>query len=228
MPARIFFVVGTDTGVGKTVFSALLAYHLKRSGRRVKVAKPFCSGGREDVTILAQSVGFEGNLDLINPFSFALPVSPLVAARSEGRVVSLDDTMGFVRSAASEAEDLVLEGAGGLLSPLGECFDSTDILEAIEADPILVAKNRIGVVNQVLLSLRELERSGHTSIGVVLMGEEIPGESGSSNVGVIRECAPTARVFELPYLGGSPVRGEGLKKNHTLVEKVLATLVGYP
>lgn len=118
--ARIIVVTGTDTGVGKTVLATLLAAWLHRRDVRVGVFKPICSGGRDDAVRLCRAIGGVLTLDEVNPWFFAAPQAPVLAARAEDRAVFLPDVLKRARALAQRAEILIVEGAGGLLSPLGE------------------------------------------------------------------------------------------------------------
>ena len=97
---------------------------------------------------------------------------------------------------------VLVEGAGGLLSPLGEDFDSGDLLVALRATPVVVGPNRIGVVNQVLLTLGALPRSVAAKARVVLMSPPRPDVSTGTNARLLGEFFDAKRIFELPGLGG--------------------------
>src|SRR5438477_7771150 len=85
MRSKIIFITGTDTGVGKTVLTACLLDHLLKSGVDAIAMKPFCSGNREDVELFQAIQEHRLSDAAINPFYFADPVAPLVAARKERR-----------------------------------------------------------------------------------------------------------------------------------------------
>lgn len=225
---QFIYVTGTDTSVGKTVFTALLCHHLKAKGVDVGVMKPFCSGGRGDAELLAASVDFDGDLDEINPAYSAAPVAPLVAMRKAGESHSLSGTLERIQRAAHDREMFVVEGAGGLLSPLGEKFDSLDLMREIQAETILVAQNRVGVVNQILLNLRELERSGQLILAVVLMDAEKPDPSGETNPSLIREMAPNIRLFQLGFMGKNPVARCSVEESYRISKKTLAAIMTRP
>jgi dethiobiotin synthetase len=97
---------------------------------------------------------------------------------------------------------LLVEGAGGLLSPLGENFDSRDLIAALRATPMVVCPNRLGAVNQVLLTLAALPRSASCRARVVLMSPSKPDASTSTNVSLLAEFLDAKRIFCLPWLGG--------------------------
>src|SRR5579862_1215230 len=141
MSPTIIFITGTDTGVGKTLLTALLLCHLRENGCRALALKPFCSGGRADAQLLHQLQERELTLNEVNPFYFPEPVAPLISARKHHRYISLDQVVRRINSIASPLSSvragstpkcptqnlklktqsyLLIEGSGGLLVPLGE------------------------------------------------------------------------------------------------------------
>ena len=150
--AGIIFVTGTDTGVGKTVVTALLLLHLREQGVRALGMKPFCSGSREDVEMLRAIQGDELPAPLVNPFYFEDPVAPWVAATNLGRTIRLSPAIRRINEAKQHCDLLLVEGAGSLLSPLGNRFTALDLVTELRVEVIVVAPNRIGCVGQVFLS----------------------------------------------------------------------------
>src|SRR6266545_3823577 len=118
MGSRILFITGTDTGVGKTGFAVLVTRHLREGGFHVAALKPICSGGRADARLLRDAAGNVLSLDEVNPWHFRLPLSPLLAARKEKKRVRLHEVVAHIRRVAKRFDVIVVEGAGGLLSPL--------------------------------------------------------------------------------------------------------------
>jgi dethiobiotin synthetase len=202
MKRTTFFITGTDTGVGKTLLTALLACHLRERGVSAAALKPICSGRRDDVRALRAAMNSALTSDEINPWHFRAPIAPLLAARRERRRVGLADVLAHVRTMQGRFDVLLVEGAGGLLSPLGGNFDSRDLIAALRATPMVVCPNRLGAVNQVLLTLAALPRSASCRARVVLMSPSKPDASTSTNVGLLAEFFAAKRIFELPRLGG--------------------------
>ena len=202
MKRTTFFITGTDTGVGKTVLTALLARHLRERGVSAAALKPICSGGRDDARALRAAMNGALTPDEINPWHFRAPLAPLLAARRERRRVRLADVLAHVRTMQKRFDVLLVEGAGGLLSPLGENFDSRDLIAALRATPIVVCPNRLGAVNQVLLTLAALPRSASCRARVVLISPSKPDASTSTNVSLLAEFLDAKRIFCLPRLGG--------------------------
>ncbi|HEY4984935.1 MAG TPA: dethiobiotin synthase [Verrucomicrobiae bacterium] len=202
MKRTTFFITGTDTGVGKTVLTALLARHLRERGVSAAALKPVCSGRRDDARALRAAMNGALTPDEINPWHFRAPLAPLLAARRERRRVGLADVLAHVRTMQKRFNVLLVEGAGGLLSPLGENFDSRDLIAALRATPIVVCPNRLGAVNQVLLTLAALPRSASCRARVVLISPSKPDASTSTNVSLLAEFLDAKRIFCLPRLGG--------------------------
>ncbi len=196
---RQFLVItGTGTGVGKTVLSGLLVRRLVRLGRSVRAFKPLCSGGRDDARVLAAALAGVQSLDEINPWHFEAPLSPALAARLERRTVTLAEVSAHVR-ARSVLDGLVLvEGAGGLLSPLTADGDTRDLIRRLRAIPVLVAPNRLGVIHDVRAALGCLPRSLRSRAPVVLMAPATADASTARNAQSLSDYHPADRIVEIP------------------------------
>ena len=194
LSANITIVTGTDTGVGKTVLTGLLVFYLRRTGIDAVALKPFCSGSRADARHLRSMQDNALTLDEINPFFFREPLAPLVAARKHRRKISLERVVSFIQS--HEREHVIVEGAGGLLTPLGEGFTILDVARELGASLIIVAPNKLGVINQTLLTLRAVEGRAQ----VVLMRQRRQDASAKSNCTILEELIAPNQVFDFPFL----------------------------
>lgn len=210
---QILFITGTDTGAGKTVLTALLTRFLRGRGVNAAALKPICSGGRADARALHAATGGALLLDEINPWHFRAPVAPLLAARRERRRVHLPEVLAHVRAMQKRFDVLLVEGAGGLLSPLGENFDSGDLIAALGALPLVVAPDRLGSVNHILLTLATLPRGAATNARVVLMSPPKRDAASVRNAELLAEFFDGRRIFTLPWLGENFPAGEALKNS---------------
>lgn len=201
MKPPVIFVTGSDTGAGKTVFAAHLVQHLRRLGCRVVGLKPLCSGGRDDARALRAAAGKVLSLDEVNPWHFRAPLAPLLAARKESRRVYLPQVVKHVRAVSQRFEWVVVEGAGGLLSPLGEDFDSRDLIVALRALPVIVCPNRLGAVNQARLVLDALPVRTRRRARVVLMSQSKSDAATRGNARLLAEFFAADRICEFPWLG---------------------------
>lgn len=224
--ARVLFITGSDTGVGKTVLTVLLARHLRRRGTPFLALKPICSGGREDAEALRLAQGGGVSLDAINPWSFRAPLAPRLAARREGRPLEPGPVLDFLRSAMDVRRQSVvlIEGAGGLLSPMGEGFANRELLIAIRADPVVVCTNRLGAINQVLLVLEALPPTFRSRARVVLMSPAIADAGSRTNAAALRECLGPDRVVTLPRFRNAVPLQPGVRVRR-LLDQLLADAV---
>ncbi|HUC83806.1 MAG TPA: dethiobiotin synthase [Candidatus Acidoferrales bacterium] len=194
-----FFITGTDTGVGKTVVTGLLAEFLRSRGVRVAALKPVCSGGRADARRLHRALGGSLALDQINPWHFRAALAPSIAARMEKRAVRLAAVLRHIRGIRQDFDVVLIEGAGGLLSPLGVDFNSRDLISALTATPIVVAANRLGALNHILLTLEALPKGANSSARVVLMAPQKPNPAAAPNAVMLKKLSPHP-VYPLPWI----------------------------
>jgi dethiobiotin synthetase len=175
------FITGTDTGVGKTYVAALMARTLVERGVRVGVYKPVASGvnggwvesarptnatpptpslsqtEREmlmpDAFALWHAAGQPGELDRVCPQRFAAPLAPHLAARAEGKRVDAQLLRDGVAYWRERSDFVIVEGAGGLMSPVTDDDYVADVAYDLGYPLMVVAANRLGVINQTLQTL---------------------------------------------------------------------------
>jgi dethiobiotin synthetase len=211
MPANRQFLVitGTGTGVGKTVLSGLLVRRLIRLGRPIRAFKPLCSGGRGDARVLEAALGGIQSLEEINPWHFEAPLSPALAARLERRTVTLQDVVAHVRRHSDGVGRTLVDGGGGLLSPLTVDGDTRDLIRRLRAVPVLVAPNRLGVLHDVRAALGCLPPSLRSRVPVVLMAPAVADESTRHNARSLGEFLGSGRIVELPRVSDEVQSGVG-------------------
>src|SRR5919108_2430554 len=200
MSAQLYFVTGSDTGVGKTVLTALLVGHLRKRGTAAAGLKPLSSGGRGDARILCAAAQGALELDEVNPWHFRTPLAPWLAARRERKGVQLADVIAQIRSLQERFDVLLIEGAGGLLSPLGEQFNARDLIARLNATPLVVCPNRLGAINQTLLVLRALPRQTGRRTQVVLVSQGRENTATRANRKALAALLGGSRVHLLPRL----------------------------
>jgi dethiobiotin synthetase len=196
----IVLITGTDTGVGKTVLTALLARQLRSEGARVVALKPVCSGGRGDARMLRRAQDSTLSLDEINPWHFRAPLAPPLAAALEKRRLRLSEIARHVRAYACPSTCVLVEGAGGLLSPLAGEGDNRDLLRALRARPVLVVANRLGAINQALLAHAALSAREQRRALWVLVEPRHPALVHRLNLQFLRRRLGASRVLVLPFL----------------------------
>jgi dethiobiotin synthase len=164
MPER-FFITGTDTGVGKTVVSALLCAALD-----AYYWKPIQTGTREgtDTHTVARIAGLPRAKLLREIYRFAPPVSPHLAAQKAGVRIRLDK---IVLPTIGWKDDLIVEGAGGALVPINDTQLTTALMKHLALPVLLVTRTTLGTINHTLLSLAALRAAGLEIRGVVMCGK---------------------------------------------------------
>ncbi len=268
---RGFFVTGTDTGVGKTVFTSAFVRAIRDEGLRVAAYKPVCSGAEysgslspaidlaipNDLTAGERAslrgphspgqpphpgplphfgAVSESNIDRggegaelaayltlprpywsdiealyaathaafprerLGPQTFLAPLSPPTAAALEGREVDEALLIDGYRWLAERADIVLVEGAGGFYSPISTNWLNADLAERIGLPVIIVAPNRLGTINQTLLTIEAVRQRGLTVAGVVLnrMNESVD-PSTASNAAEIRDRGRVNVWGEIPF-----------------------------
>jgi dethiobiotin synthetase len=223
---KFLFVTGTDTGAGKTVLTALLLAFLRRGGGGALAMKPFCSGSRGDARLLHRLQRQSVTLDDVNPFYFDKPLAPAAAAGRSRPAVSRQAALRQIRLLAARCDLLVVEGAGGLLTPLGKGYTIRDLIRRLQGNTIVVCLNRLGVINHVALTAEALQIAGIKEFTVVMMGVRKPDISARSNARMIRQMLPLIPVFCLPYLGFGASTARAANENAKYLKKTLARMVG--
>ena len=161
MTARGLFVTGTDTGVGKTRVAVALIHALRARGLRVAAMKPVAAGNapgelNEDVAALLGAANVAADLEDVNPYAFAEPIAPHIAAQQAGVGIELGVITAAYARLAAAADVVVVEGAGGWRVPLNEREDMADLAQALGLPVVLVVGLRLGCLNHALLTAESI------------------------------------------------------------------------
>jgi dethiobiotin synthetase len=201
--SRGLFITGTGTGVGKTYVAALIARSLVAAGKRVGVYKPVASGCElhagelvsPDAVTLWEAAGKPGTLDQVCPQRFAAPLAPHLAARGEGRHVDPQLLRSGLEFWRESCEIVLVEGAGGLMSPISDEDFNADLAEEFGYPLIIVAENVLGTINATLQTLivADTFRDGLPIAGVVLNSARQIADDPSTDSNpdeLARRCVP--------------------------------------
>jgi dethiobiotin synthetase len=188
MPNR-FFITGTDTGVGKTMVSALLCAALDAT-----YWKPIQTGTREgtDRNTVMQLAQIPRTQTIPETYRFAPPVSPHLAARRAGVRIDLRK---ICMPPIAARENLIAEGAGGVLVPINDRQRMTDLMRHLRLPVLLVARTSLGTINHTLLSLAALRVARLKVAGVILVGKP-----NSENRSAIEHYGQCQVIGEVPWL----------------------------
>ncbi len=223
--SRIIFISGTDTGVGKTVLTTLLLRHLRQRRSQALAVKPFCTGNLRDVEILRAAQDRELSALEICPFFFPEPIAPLVAARLHNRRVGLASVLEFIGRMASRCECLLVEGAGGVLAPLGNNYSARELVSELGCELIIVCANKLGTINHSRLAVECMHKVASRKRKLVMMEQRRLDASAPSNLEILSELLRPVPVYSLPFLGTDAVSASSFKKNEKKIKKVLASIL---
>lgn len=215
-PLPGLFVTGSDTGIGKTSVAAAIIFRLRAEGRRVGAYKPAVSGadrdsaGRSvwgDVVRLREALGKTDEVvpdDWISPQRFAAPLAPYLAARAEGRDIDEQLLARGVDVWRGRVDAVVVEGAGGLLSPLSEQLLNADLAARWMWPVVIVSRRGLGAINQALLTVEAARTRGLTIAAIVLNTGRSDRLDRSEDLSVLSNARELAR-----WVPGIPVLETG-------------------
>ena len=169
---RGLFVTATDTGVGKTEVACAIVRAARARGEDVVGMKPAQSGHApgeaSDAERLLAAAGGVESLEAICPYTFKAPLAPAIAARVEGRSVSLERILDAACALAARHAAVVVEGAGGLLVPLTDRDTYADLATRLGLPALVVARAGLGTVNHTALTCEALRARRVPLAGIVL------------------------------------------------------------
>ena len=217
-------VTGTDTGAGKTYVSCLLGKALRREGFSVRPLKPVesgCERGADgapfpaDARFLRDAIAPDMPLSEVCLYALPAPLSPHLAAREEGISIDTGAILAAVATAAESSDFVLVEGVGGIAVEIREGYTFCELAKDAGLPLLIVAENRLGVLNHLKLTLRYLRSEGLLLAGVVVndrTGEAFPAREPNE--------AEVRRIAGGRYLGRVP---HGAR---SLPEGVLSGLLG--
>jgi len=232
MKHRAVFITATDTGVGKTIVTALLLAHLRRRRFRAVAMKPFSSGDRNDARLLRAVADNGVPLDAINPIHFKNPVAPYVAERLERRTWKTSSIHSAFRALRSTFSPILIEGIGGLLVPLHKRYSVCDLVCDMKLPLVIVARPGLGTLNHTALTIKVAREAGVKVLGIVLndAAGKPHGIAERSNFSAIEEVCRVKVLAHIPHIPRFWLAANSIRdalKNATLAREVakLATVL---
>lgn len=219
MRNKAIFVVGTDTGVGKTLISAGLARLFANRGVRVGVMKPVASGGvpSADGKLLQKAARLPNSAyPEIVPVHYRQPLAPYTASWKEGKV-PLEKIKTAYQKSKKKYDFLIVEGIGGVLVPITHDFLAVDWLVKWKLPALVVARAGLGTLNHTLLTVEALQKRKIKVLGVVINGYRGKELSEKTNVAALR------KLLKAPVYG--PLKfDKKYRTNLNLLAKVIGRL----
>ena len=168
------FVTGTDTGVGKTIVTGFLAKYLREKGYKVVTQKWVQTGSRvcADINLHLRIMGLakaqvKDYLSNICPYIFKLPASPHLAAKVENKKININRIKKSFKLLASKFDFVIVEGVGGALVPLNKKRLVIDMAGELGLPVLVVAQNKLGVINHTLLTIEALKQRKMKILGIL-------------------------------------------------------------
>jgi len=221
------FIAGAGTDVGKTFVAAHLIRALIARGHAVEALKPVVSGfdpadwTMSDPGQLLAALGLSldhDRLRAISPWRYAAPLSPEMAAGMEGRSLDCAEVIGFcsARIAASAADQVIVEGAGGVMSPVDERTTGLDLMAGIGAPVVLVGGSYLGAISHTLTAIEALRGRGLGLKAVVV------SESADAATPFAQTVAAIGRLGHVSPLIAAPRGASDLAWREALADAVLS------
>ncbi|MGE5624890.1 MAG: dethiobiotin synthase [Bacillota bacterium] len=201
------FITGTDTGIGKTRVSVGLLHALKRTGFKTVAMKPVASGAtpgaeglrNEDALALQAAATLKRPYELVNPYCFAPPFAPHLAAREAGTEIGLEKIRSAYEALCRDAGAVVVEGVGGWQVPLSETLELPDLVRELELPVLLVVGLRLGCLNHALLTARAIRADGAELAGWVANAIDSHYERPEANIATLEAELDAPLLGRLEY-----------------------------
>jgi len=192
------FITGTDTAVGKTRVAALLVRALRANGVDAVGFKPICCGGREDAEALVEASAGAVILNEVNPVWLRPPLAPYTAAMIEGRVADVALVRETFERLREKHAAVIVEGCGGWLVPVAKDFSMGDLAAEFALPVLVVAANRLGVINHTLLTVAAIRMHGLKCAGVLLNQVVAPL---ADDAAALTNAAVLEELLDVPLFG---------------------------
>lgn len=185
---KAYFITGTDTGVGKTVITAGLAGSMRKLGVNVGVMKPIATGITQktgfkslDVSIMVEASKTKDSEDLINPVFLPIPTSPYDATKLLSLPVDMSLILATFTKLFSIHEVLLVEGIGGIMTPITKNFFVADMIKAMGIETIIVTRATLGTLNHTMMTYQLCKDYGIKVKGLVINNFDEKGSAAEKN-----------------------------------------------
>ncbi len=222
-PERIFFLFGTDTGVGKTKGGEILLRGFKELGIKAIPFKPVETGhsgyDKNSDAYRLSKVSFLSPEEIC-PFLFKKPLAPVLASQTEGKKIEKEELILLIKEMAKKGDILIVEGAGGVFSPISFEFDWLDVVKSVNGNVVIVIGNKLGAINHAILTENAIIQRKIKIKGWLLNNFTKKRDlAQKTNLFLLKEFMKSPFLGEIPFLKSPPSRNfcrkiaENLLKN---------------
>lgn len=202
---RGLFILGTDTAVGKTTVGTALLHTLVARGHSPVPFKPVETGAEpianDAIRLLDASANASLPIEVVCPWPFPQAVAPAAAAAATGTTLTLPKILSAAAAASAFGAPLIIESAGGVLTPYASNLTSADLAEALGFPVLLVARNTLGTVNHTALAVAEIRRRSLQLLGILLVNTQSqPTPDQATNPSMIAGLTGLTPMGTLPYI----------------------------
>lgn len=170
--SSLLFITGTDTGVGKSIFIALLALTYHKMGKKVAISKPVQTGKDKDTDFLKRLTG--DKIPVFNSYTFSLPAAPSVASEYENKKIDIEKIISDIKKLEKGFDVVIVEGIGGIAVPVGACHGKpllvADLIKDLGYPVIIVCRPTLGTINHTILTIEFAKQKGLNVLGFVVSG----------------------------------------------------------
>jgi len=172
---KTIFITGTDTSVGKSIFTAVLALALFNQGKKIAISKPIQTGLPRDTDFLTELTG--SKIPVFNTYSFMLSAAPVVAAKEENKNIDIQKVVSDIRSLEKEFDHVIVEGIGGIAVPVEACqrWHGTpllvaDLIKDLNYPVVIISRPTLGTINHTILTIGFAKQKKINILGFVISG----------------------------------------------------------
>lgn len=211
------FITGTDTGIGKTIVSAVLIRSLINKGLNVGAMKPMETGciwtdDKKDLIpsdgmFLKEAAEMDDPIDMVTPLRFELPLAPMVASDIEKKDIDLTKVFDAYSILSNKYDFMIVEGVGGLMVPIKRLSNKriyyvSDLIRDLKLPAIVVSRPSLGTINHTILTINQAFREG-IDVKAVVINYHNPYENTiaeKTNPEVLKELIPVPIIGIMPYI----------------------------
>jgi dethiobiotin synthetase len=205
---KSYFITGTDTGVGKTVITASIAISLRRRGLDVGVMKPIASGIPQktgfksfDVSLLCEAAGVKDDEDVVNPVFLPISTSPFDATKILNLPIDMPQVFEKFQTLLKSHQMLLVEGIGGIMTPITKNFFVADMIKAMGLETIIVTRSTLGTLNHTVMTVKMCKEYQIPVKGIVVNYFDEKGTPAEKNApATIHELTGIPILGIVPYV----------------------------